>query len=149
MNNLCTGKWCWSCYHPFTAKEVNMSTKRLISLVFLTLLLTACKVAPLPAKEPQTFTVLYNQREVNPLQEDWLILDEYKKRQNVELDVKIGNDEDYGTAVAQTFESGNLPDIILKVWPSDIESYAVKGLLLPFSDYEDLMPYFTGIHRRP
>lgn len=94
--------------------------------------------------EPVVFSVLYNEREATPFQEDWLLLEEYAKRQNVVLDVQMGNDADYENAVIRIFESGaTIPDIILKVWPEMIESYATAGILLAFSDYEHLMPHFT------
>jgi len=94
--------------------------------------------------EPVVLSVLYNEREATPFQEDWLILEEYAKRRNVTLDVRLGDDADYEAAVIRTLESGNIPDIVLKVWPDLIESYASTGTLLAFSDYEYLMPYFTA-----
>ena len=102
-----------------------------------------CSPTDKPA-EPIVISVLYNEDESTPFQDDWLILEEYKKRQNVILDVHLGDNADFGKAVVLTFESGNVPDIILKVWPDTIEEYASAGLLLPFSDYVNLMPSFVA-----
>jgi len=96
------------------------------------------------AEELNTFSVLYNQSEETPFSEDWLILKEYETRQHVHLDIRTGDNSDYQPAVIRTLETGNAPDIILKVWPNEIEGYAASGALLPFSDYEDLMPYFMA-----
>jgi putative aldouronate transport system substrate-binding protein len=121
-----------------------MFRKGLIKVVFLLIFLIGCTPKATPTPEPVTFSVLYNDRAATPFKQDWLILQEYKKRQNVTLDVRLGDDADYGKAVTQALESGDSPDIILKVWPNTIENYANNGVLLPFSDYEDLMPNFKA-----
>ena len=111
--------------------------------IFLATGIVGCSPTEEPA-EPIVLSILYNEREDSPFQEDWLILEEYEKRQNVALDVRLGDDADYGKVIAQTFESGNIPDIVLKVWPDAIENYASAGTLLAFSDYESLMPNFMA-----
>jgi len=116
--------------------------KKLLIIVFVFSLLLGC--SPKETAEPTSFSILFNQRETSPYKADWLILQEYQKLQNVSFVVSIGDDSDYGTAITQTFESGNIHDIVLKVWPDTVESYAANGLLLPFSDYEDLMPNFMA-----
>jgi len=94
--------------------------------------------------DPVVFSVLYNQAADTPFQEDWLVLKEYASRRNVVLDVRLGDNSDYLSAVVRTLDAGNAPDVILKVWPSEIESYSASGVLLAFSDYEYLMPHFTA-----
>ncbi len=96
------------------------------------------------AEKPQVFTVLYNQSAEAPFQQDWLILREYEALRGVKLDVLVADDENYTPAVETAIESGQAPDIILKVWPEEIEGYAAAGLLLPFSDYLEFMPYFQA-----
>lgn len=124
-----------------------MSRKLLMTVGFLAIVmigLSSC-VAPVSSPAaPVTFSVLYNDRASAPFKQDWLILDEYKKRQNVVLNVRLGDDAAYDKAITQAFESGDVPDIILKVWPKSIESYASAGKLLPFSDYENHMPNFMA-----
>jgi len=121
-----------------------MFKKVLMTFGILVLLLTGCTTSEIIKKEPVVFSVLYNNREETPFQEDWLVLEEYKKRQNVVLDVQLGDDKEYGKAVSQILETENIPDIILKCWPEAIEHYANSGILLPFSDYENLMPNFMA-----
>lgn len=111
--------------------------------IFLIIYITGCNPTEKPT-EPISFSVLYNQRENALFQEDWLILEEYKKTRGVILDVQARDDANYDNAIIQTFESGTIPDIILKVWPQSIEDYATTGILLAFSDYEDLMPNFMS-----
>lgn len=108
---------------------------------FLSTGIVGCSSTEEPA-EPIIFSVLYNEEENTPFQTEWLILEEYENRQNVILNVHLRDDADYGTAITQTFESGNIPDIVLKVWPDTIKNYASAGTLLAFSDYESLMPNF-------
>ncbi len=121
-----------------------MFKKELITFVVIFVLLMGCVPQATPLPEPAVFSVLFNQREASPYQADWLILQKYKEIKNVTLDVRIGDDADYGTALSQTFDSGNIPDIVLKVWPDTVDNYAATGLLLPFSDHEDLMPNFMA-----
>lgn len=121
-----------------------MQKKKLVNVLFLLVFLIGCTPQVSPQTAPLVFSVLYNEREATPFQEDWPIIEEYKERQNVVLDIRLGDDADYEEAIIQAIESGDIPDIILKVWPKSIESYANAGVLLPFSDYENLMPNFTA-----
>jgi putative aldouronate transport system substrate-binding protein len=121
-----------------------MSTRMFCILALFATLLTGCTAPRLPAAQPVEFSVLYNERAAQPFQPDWLILDEYRKQQNVVLDVQTGDDADFARAIIQALESEDIPDIILKVWPEQAETYAASGLLLPFSDYEDKMPHFMA-----
>jgi len=121
-----------------------MFKKMLIVFGILVLLLAGCTSSEISKKEPVVFSMLYNEREENPFQEDWLVLKEYKKRQNVVLDVRLGDDKEYDKVLAQILQTENIPDIILKCWPETIEKYANSGILLPFSDYENLMPNFMA-----
>ena len=106
-----------------------------------------CSGVPQAAAAPPeqlTFSVLYNQSESAPFSKDWLILSEYKSRRNVELDVMLGDNADYQADVARVLESGQAPDIILKIWPNEIEKYATSGLLIDFNSYTHLMPHFSA-----
>lgn len=116
----------------------------LIGLVLLLLLLSGCSSQNSQITSPINISVLYNNRASIPFKDDWKILEEYKTRQNVILDVRLGDDAAYDKAISSVFASGNLPDVILKCWPEAIESYAKSGLLLPLSDYESLMPNFIA-----
>ena len=89
------------------------------------------------------FSILFNEREEAPYQADWLVFSEYQDRMGVTLDVILGNDNNYIDDVRRLVESGQMPDIVLKVWPAEIETYASQGVLLPFSDYLDQLPEFA------
>jgi putative aldouronate transport system substrate-binding protein len=121
-----------------------MLRNRHIHVIFLALLLAGCAPQVSPQAAPVVFSVLYNDRKTSPFKSDWRILEEYKNRRNVVLDVRLGDDSDYEKAIIQALESGDIPDIVLKVWPKTAESYANQGILLPVSDYEDLMPHFMA-----
>ncbi|NQT58434.1 MAG: extracellular solute-binding protein [Bacteroidetes bacterium] len=115
--------------------------------LFLFLVLTAalfigCSSQESPEKQSLTFSVLYNDDQTAPFQKDWLILEEYEKQKGVKLAVQLGDNNDYERSIIQAIESGDGPDIILKVWPDTITQFASTGNLLAFSDYEYLMPNF-------
>jgi len=120
-----------------------------LTLVATLIALTAgCDASELAQEEPTVFSVLYNDVESAPFREDWLLLQEYADRQGVALDVRLGADGEFDEVIRRTFESGAVPDIVLKCWPETIEGYAIQGLLLPFSDYENLMPHFSAYVER-
>ena len=90
------------------------------------------------------FTVLYNNVEDKPFKEDWLILEEYLTRKNVEIDVIIGDNANFEQSIRLSLFADNQPDIILKCWPDTIDEYVNDGLLLAINDYEYLLPYYTA-----
>ncbi len=106
--------------------------------------LLGCTCGQPQAYPPQLYSILYNDTKNAPLKADWLILDQYREQRNVTFDFHLGDDADYAKSLVQTLESGDVPDIILKVWPANINAYANTGLLLAFSDYMDRMPYFKA-----
>lgn len=122
--------------------------KRKIILTILCLLVilvfSACSFQNNKQNSPITISVLFNNREAMPYNEDWRILEEYQKSKNATLDIRLGKDDDYETAITQHINSDDPPDIILKCWPDTILDYANKGMILPISDYEELMPYYRA-----
>lgn len=116
--------------------------KKLIILLLLITIFVGCTPQKNSSKQPVVFSVLYNNTATAPFRSDWHILEEYQKQKNVVLDVQLGDNSDYEKSIIQALESGDAPDIILKVWPNSIKNYANAGILLPFSDYEHLMPHF-------
>ena len=121
-----------------------MEQRRRALLACVVVLVAAAGVVRLQAEEPMVFSVLYNESAETPFQEDWLILKEYEDRMGVRLDVIVGDDENYAPVVTTALESGLAPDIILKVWPDEVEAYAASGKLLPLSDYMEYMPHFQS-----
>ena len=88
--------------------------------------------------------MLFNETKAAPLQDDWLILKEYKKRKNVILDIQVADDARYENAINMVLGTGTAPDIILKVWPQPVSEFANNGYLLPLSDYYNQLPFFKS-----
>ena len=63
--------------------DKKMAAIVLLGLVFLTCV-SGCVATDNP-KEPLVFSILYNQSETKPFQEDWLILEEYQESQLQQL----------------------------------------------------------------
>lgn len=122
-------------------KDYNWSKKIVVILVLILISLTGCGSKK---EDTLTFSVLYNESQDNPYMEDWAILEEYKDKKNVVLDIRLGDNDDYETAIKLNLEAEFPPDVILKVWPETMESFANDGLLLALSDYEHLMPNFKA-----
>jgi len=121
-----------------------MFRKTFVIFILIIVILTGCTSQLNNAADTITISVLYNDVEDNPFRDDWLILEKYTEIQNVALKVSLGDNKDYENAIDLYLMSENPPDIILKCWPEAIENYANNGMLLPISDYEHLMPYFTA-----
>jgi putative aldouronate transport system substrate-binding protein len=122
----------------------------LILMILLMFIMTGVPVSaagsgdPAGDSQPVTFTVLYNNDRSAPFREDWLILEEYRNRKQVLLDMRLGDDDNYSPTLTEVLDSGIVPDIVLKVYPEVIEPYASSGLLLAFSDYEEHLPHFRS-----
>ncbi len=87
---------------------------------------------------PVTFTVLYADNSDYPLKKDWATLQEMTRLTNVSFDIQAVPDSDYGTKQQLIFNSGSIPDIVMKTGPDP--EYALNGIFLPISDYLDQMP---------
>ncbi len=119
-----------------------MHKRIVIILVLILITLTGCSSKAVD--DAFTFSVLYNETQDNPYEEDWVILEEYKDENNVTMDIRLGDNADYEKAIELNLKSDFPPDVILKCWPDTIESYANDGLLLAISDYEYLMPNYKA-----
>lgn len=118
-----------------------MKTK-IIILLFVTIILTACTSTT--KKDDISFTVLFNAVDEAPLNSEWLILEKYKEIKGVTLEVIAGDNEDYNEYIGLALNSKLPPEVVLNCWPDTIEIYANQGLLLPISDYVDLMPFYQN-----
>lgn len=96
------------------------------------------------APEGTTFTMLYSDNASYQYREDWLILSEIKRLTNVDLKLIPVPESDYATKRQVIINSGDMPDIISKTIGSSISEYALNGLFLPISDYEDQMPNYKN-----
>jgi putative aldouronate transport system substrate-binding protein len=117
-----------------------------VSLVFLLLFLfvsiSCSKKDQNLTNKPITVSMLFNNDKAFPFNPDWLILNEYKKRKNIQFEVTLGNDSDYMKDLTTALQSSSPPDILLKIWPDPIKEYASRGGLLPINEYEYLLPNF-------
>ncbi len=117
----------------------------IICCFFSILMMQSCDRETSESKTtPLTFSMLFNETKLDPLNKDWLILSEYSKRKNVVFDIQVADDANFENAIDLALRTTNPPDIILKVWPQNIIEFANDGYLLPISDYYDQMPYFKA-----
>ncbi len=113
-----------------------------ILMLMAAILLSSCGRESELTRTP--IRVLYNNVAEAPYNEDWLILEKYSELKNADLDLIIADNEDYVEYIDQAINSKDSPDVILNCWPETAEKYANQGLLLPISDYVDLMPNFQA-----
>ena len=94
-------------------------------------------------QETLQVSILYNDNPSFPFRSDWLVLNEIRERQNVELEFMVVPNDDYGTRMRILLHAGDAPDIIM---PSGKETeFALNGAFLPISDHYALMPNFTAL----
>ena len=84
-------------------------------------------------EEPVHITMLYSDNANYPAQDDWLILEEFRKRKNVILDLESVPESDYESRRTVSFNSGDMPDIISKTFAYHVSPYISAGLFLPIS----------------
>ncbi|MBS4209343.1 extracellular solute-binding protein [Bacillus sp. FJAT-50079] len=94
------------------------------------------------AKEELTFSMTFSDHPNYPYKKEWLLIEEIKKRTNVNLDMTIIPMSDYGEKRSLLISSGNAPLIIPKTYPGEETPFVASGTILPISDYVDLMPNF-------
>jgi len=94
------------------------------------------------AKEELTFTMSFSDHPNYPYKKDWLLIEEIKKRTNVNLDMTIIPMSDYGQKRSLLISSGDAPYIIPKTYPGEETPFVASGTILPISDYVDLMPNY-------
>jgi putative aldouronate transport system substrate-binding protein len=125
-----------------------MNKKMAMLLLFCVssmIILQGCSKKQESSSPTQTsFSMLFNESEATKLNENWLILKEYKERKNVEFDIQVADNAHYENAIKIALRSVNPPDITLKVWPQTILEFANNGFLLPVSDYYEQMPFFKS-----
>lgn len=90
-------------------------------------------------------TMLFMEGGSTPFKSDWEVLKRIKEKTGVEIDAQVVPGKDFATKKSTLFASGDIPDIIVNMWPSETSQYAKEGLVLPVSDYVDKMPNFKEI----
>ena len=93
------------------------------------------------ATEPIEVGLMYRDHPNYPLKDDWSILENIEKNQNVTFDIQSIPLADWGTKRTQLIQTGDANDIIPSTYVADVQN--VTAGLLPLSDYLDYMPNFT------
>ena len=90
---------------------------------------------------PLTVTSLFNDNAGYPMKDDWLLWKAITDKTNVTLDIQSIPGSDYGAKLGVLIGSGEIPYIIPKIYGGGTQ-YVSSGLILPVSDYLDMMPNF-------
>jgi len=94
------------------------------------------------ATKPLNFPILHLTNPGYPLKKDWLFWSELTKRTNITLDTTEVPLSDYENKRSLLIGSGQAPFIIPKTYPGQEAPFVASGVVLPVSDYIDLMPNF-------
>lgn len=95
------------------------------------------------ATEPLEIDMLYRDHPGYPLKEDWLLLGETEKRNNVTFAMTSAPLSDYDQRRSLLVGAGDAPSVIPVTYPGQESQYVASGVILPVSDYLDLLPNFT------
>lgn len=91
---------------------------------------------------PIEFTALYSDNSSFPFKDDWLVLEEIRKRTNVTLKFQVIPDNDFKDKRSLVLSGGDAPDLILKTWPDDIIQYSNPDTLVPINEVMEKLPNF-------
>lgn len=94
------------------------------------------------AKNPITFTTMYNDAAWYAYKKDWLLWNEITKRTNVTLKPTVVPMSDYAQKRSLLISSGDAPLIIPKTYPGQETPFVSSGAILPISDYVKYMPNY-------
>ncbi len=97
---------------------------------------------PNAPKEEFTFTMLYSDNANYAYDENWMIWDIIKDATGAICDPIVVPESDWNVKVQTAFNTGEIPDIIPKTWPTgdQIDS----GMLLAVSDYTNMLPTYSA-----
>jgi len=102
--------------------------------------------SPDKKEDPLKFSMYYADNATLPFKEDWPIIQEVKKRYNVDITFEPIPIADYLTKVSLALNTGNnAPDVILyQQIKGENASLALNGAIVPISDYSDWTPNFNA-----
>lgn len=108
---------------------------------------TAASPDAAASEDPIKISLYYSDNATLPFREDWRVVQEIQKRNNVELKFEVIPIADYQTKVSLALNTGdNVPDVILYQSTSgENASLALNGAMIPISDYADWTPNFNSI----
>ena len=95
---------------------------------------------------PVKISMYYADNATLPFKEDWLLIQEFEKQFNVDLEIEPIPIADYATKVSLALNTGtNVPDVILyQSTTGENASLALNGAIVPISDYSDWTPNFNA-----
>lgn len=94
------------------------------------------------ATEPTEFGLFYRDHPNYPLKEDWLVLSELEKNQNVTFDITSAPLSEWDQRKSLVIGAGDAPDIISVTYPGQEVSFVAGGAILPASDFVQYMPNY-------
>ncbi|MDD3336457.1 MAG: extracellular solute-binding protein [Eubacteriales bacterium] len=123
--------------------------KRFVALFFTVVmalsLCMACVSAETVAVEPLTVTMMYRENAGYPYKADWLIWEAIREKTGITVEPIIVPSSDFAQKRNLYLTTGEAPDFIPKTGYSEIKELQGSGVLLPVSDYLDLMPNLSRI----
>src|SRR5699024_3305579 len=94
------------------------------------------------ATEPLEIDMLYRDHPGYPFKEDWLLLTATEERNNVTFAMTQAPLSDYEQRRSLLVGAGDAPSVIPVTYPGEESQYVSSGVILPVSDYLDLLPNF-------
>lgn len=94
------------------------------------------------ATEPLEIDMLYRDHPGYPFKEDWLYLTTTEERNNVTFAMTQAPLSDYDQRRSLLVGAGDAPSVIPVTYPGQESQYVSSGVILPVSDYLDLLPNF-------
>ncbi|GAA5203577.1 extracellular solute-binding protein [Microbacterium jejuense] len=94
------------------------------------------------ATEPVEFGLFYRDHPNYPLKDDWLLLSELEKNQNVTFDITSAPLSEWDQRKSLVIGAGDAPDIVSVTYPGQEVPFVAGGAILAASDYVQYMPNF-------
>ncbi len=94
-------------------------------------------------EEPLTFSILINDHPAYPFNEDWPFWEWLEEKTNVKFDFEPAPLSDFNTVRTAELTGGDPPQIITRVYGNQENEFVASGVLLPVSDYVNLMPNYS------
>lgn len=94
------------------------------------------------ASEPLEIDILYRDHPGYPMKEDWLYFAATKERNNVTFATTTAPLSDFDQRRSLLVGAGDAPSVIPVTYPGQESQYVSSGVILPVSDYLDLLPNF-------
>ncbi|MDN6303906.1 MAG: extracellular solute-binding protein, partial [Brachybacterium sp.] len=94
------------------------------------------------ATEPLEIDMLYRDHPGYPFTEDWLLFTTTEERNNVTFAMTQAPLSDYDQRRSLLVGAGDAPSVIPVTYPGQESQYVSSGVILPVSDYLDLLPNF-------